>query len=163
MDLNRATIIGRLTRDPELRTIPSGKSVASFSIATNRQWTDASGQKQKQVEYHNIVAWARTAEIASQYLKKGSQIYVEGHLQTREWTAQDGTKKNRTEIVCDNLIMLGTKPAGGESFGSAASTFSPASSFAPPSHKATDGHSNASEDKPQEVIEEEIKVEDIPF
>ena len=145
MDLNRATIIGRLTRDPELRTIPSGKSVASFSIATNRQWTDANGQKQKQVEYHNIVAWARTAEIASQYLRKGSQVYVEGHIQTREWTAQDGTKKNRTEIVCDNLIMLGTKPAGSESFA--------------PTAPASSGRSLT----PPEVVEEEIKVEDIPF
>ncbi len=142
MDLNRATIIGRLTRDPELRSIPSGKSVASFSIATNRQWTDANGQKQKQVEYHNIVAWARIAEIASQYLKKGSQVYVEGHLQTREWTAQDGTKKNRTEIVCDNLIMLGTRPTG-ETYNT------PTASVAPSA--------------PQEVVEEEIKVEDIPF
>ncbi len=144
MDLNRATIIGRLTRDPELRTIPSGKSVASFSVATNRQWTDTNGQKQKQVEYHNIVAWGRLAETASQYLKKGSQIYVEGHIQTREWTAQDGTKKNRTEIVCDNFIMLGSRPAGaGESFST------PAASVA----------SSA----PREVVEEEIKVEDIPF
>ena len=145
MDLNRATIIGRLTRDPELRSLPSGKSVASFSIATNRQWTDANGQKQKQVEYHNIVAWARIAEIANQYLKKGSQVYVEGHLQTREWTAQDGTKKNRTEIVCDNLIMLGTRPAGSESY----NTNMPTASVVPSA--------------PQEVVEEEIKVEDIPF
>ncbi len=147
-DLNRATHIARLTRDPELRSLPSGKSVASFSVATNRQWTDAAGQKQKQVEYHNIVAWARTAEIVSQYLKKGSQVYVEGHIQTREWTAQDGTKKNRTEIVCDNLIMLGTKPSG------AGSSESTSSVFTPPA---------ASQSAPQEVVEEEIKVEDIPF
>lgn len=147
MDLNRATIIGRLTRDPELRTIPSGKSVASFSVATNRQWTDTNGQKQKQVEYHNIVAWGRLAETASQYLKKGSQVYVEGHIQTREWTAQDGTKKNRTEIVCDNFIMLGSRPA------------SEGGSFTP----VTNNTSASSPSAPQEVVEEEIKVEDIPF
>ncbi len=142
MDLNRVMIIGRLTRDPELRSLPSGRSVASFSVATNRQWTDQSGQKQKQVEYHNIVVWARLAETASQYLRKGSQVYVEGHLQTRDWTGQDGTKKNRTEIICDNFIMLGTKPAG----------FEPGSSGATPVQSS-----------PAEVVEEEIKVEDIPF
>jgi single-strand DNA-binding protein len=143
MDLNRVMIIGRLTRDPELRSLPSGRSVASFSVATNRQWTDQGGQKQKQVEYHNIVAWARLAETASQYLKKGSQVYVEGHLQTRDWTAGDGTKKNRTEIICDNFIMLGSRPAG----------FEPGP--APTSSSQSSG--------PAEVIEEEIKVEDIPF
>jgi single-strand DNA-binding protein len=141
MDLNRVMIIGRLTRDPELRSLPSGRSVASFSVATNRQWTDQSGQKQKQVEYHNIVAWARLAETASQYLRKGAQVYVEGHLQTRDWTAQDGSKKNRTEIICDNFIMLGSKP----------SNFEPSSGSAPQSSG------------PSEVVEEEIKVEDIPF
>lgn len=140
MDLNRVMIIGRLTRDPELRSLPSGRSVASFSVATNRQWTDQSGQKQKQVEYHNIVAWARLAETASQYLHKGSQVYVEGHLQTRDWTAQDGSKKSRTEIICDNFIMLGTKPSG----------------FEP-------GSSAVQSSGPSEVVEEEIKVEDIPF
>ena len=133
-------IIGRLTRDPELRSLPSGRSVASFSVATNRQWTDQAGQKQKQVEYHNIVAWAGRAETASQYLRKGSQVYVEGHLQTRDWTGQDGVKKNRTEIICDNFIMLGSKPAGFEPGGNAPQSSGPA-----------------------EVIEEEIKVEDIPF
>ncbi len=143
MDLNRATIIGRLTRDPEMRSLPSGRSVTSFSIATNRAWKDANGQLQKQVEYHNIVVWGKPAETASQYLKKGSQVYVEGHLQTREWTGQDGVKRTRTEIVCDSFIMLGSKPSGSGT----ASGFTPAT------------QSTA----PQEVIEEEIKVEDIPF
>lgn len=143
MDLNRVMIIGRLTRDPELRSLPSGRSVASFSVATNRQWKDQSGQVQKQVEYHNIVVWARQAETANQYLRKGSQVYIEGHLQTRDWTAQDGSKKNRTEIVCENFIMLGSKPAGFEPGASHSS--SPVSSA------------------PAEVVEEEIKVEDIPF
>lgn len=151
MDLNRVMIIGRLTRDPELRSLPSGRSVASFSVATNRQWTDAQGQKQKQVEYHNIVVWSKLAEVANQYLKKGSQVYVEGHLQTREWTAQDGTKKNRTEIICDSFIMLGSR-AGGEG-----SDFTPPSSVGAAPSMATPSAA------PQEVVEEEIKVEDIPF
>lgn len=148
MDLNRATIIGRLTRDPELRSLPSGRSVASFSVATNRQWTDPNGQKQKQVEYHNIVVWSKLAETASQYLHKGSRVYVEGHLQTREWTGQDGAKRSRTEIVCDNFIMLDGRPSeGGFS--------SPAVATSAPTYQPVEAHA--------EVIEEEIKVEDIPF
>lgn len=151
MDLNRATIIGRLTRDPELRSLPSGRSVASFSVATNRMWTDANGQKQKQVEYHNIVVWSKLAETANQYLKKGSRLYVEGRLQTREWAGQDGVKKTRTEIISDNFIMLDGKP------GEATGGYTPAAG----------GSSNASYQAPaaapQEVMEEEIKVEDIPF
>lgn len=149
MDLNKVMIIGRLTRDPELKSLPSGRSVASFSVATNRQWKDQGGQVQKQVEYHNLVAWGKQAEIASQYLKKGSQVYVEGRLQTRDWTGQDGSKKNRTEIVVDSFIMLGSRPAGA---GPAA-----------PSAAAAPYQSVSMPPSGGEVIEEEIKVEDIPF
>lgn len=149
MDLNRATIIGRLTRDPELRSLPSGRSVASFSVATNRMWTDANGQRQKLVEYHNVVAWGKMAETANQYLHKGSRVYVEGRLQTREWAAQDGSKRNRTEIVADTFIMLDARNASGAegSFSSAPAPSSATTSTAPA----------------EEVVEEEIKVEDIPF
>ena len=148
MDLNRATIIGRLTRDPEVRSTPNGKSVASFSVATGRQWTDANGQKQKQTEFHNIVMWGKQAETSQQYLRKASKIYIEGRLQTREWAGQDGVKRTRTEIIADNFIMLDSKPAGGTGQG----VYSPA---AAPSY--------ATDSTPQEVVEEEIKVEDIPF
>ncbi len=148
MDLNKVMIIGRLTRDPELRSLPSGRSVASFSVATNRTWSDQNGQKQKQVEYHNIVVWSKLAEIASQYLRKGSRVYVEGRLQTREWTAQDGSKKSRTEIVSDSFIMLDSAGAAG---GMGGGTSSPAAPVARPTSI------------PEEVVEEEIKVEDIPF
>ena len=109
MDLNKVMIIGRLTRDPETKTIPSGQTVASFSLATNRVWTDKAGQKQESVEYHNIVAWRRLAEICGQYLRKGSKIYIEGRLQTRSWDGQDGIKRYRTEIVANNMIMLDSK------------------------------------------------------
>jgi len=149
MDLNRITIIGNMTRDPEVRTTPNGKSVASFSVATNRYWTDQNGQKQKEVEYHNVVLWTKLADVAGQYLHKGNKIYVEGRLRTREWTAQDGTKRTRTEIIGENMIMLGTRPAG-----AAGSTTDSTGQIQP----ATAGESG-----PQEVIEEEIKVEDIPF
>lgn len=112
MDLNKAMLIGRLTRDPETRTIPSGQTVTSFGLATNRVWTDNTGQKQEMVEYHNITAWRRLAEICQQYLKKGSKIYLEGRLQTRSWDGQDGIKRYRTEIIADNMIMLDSRPAG---------------------------------------------------
>lgn len=111
MDLNKAMIIGRLTRDPEVRTTPQGATVCSFGVATNFIWTDPQGQKQEKVEYHNVVAWRKLAEICSQYLRKGSKIYVEGRLQTREWEGQDGIKRQRTEIIADNMIMLDSKAA----------------------------------------------------
>lgn len=146
MDLNKVMLIGNMTRDPEVRTTPNGKSVCSVGVATNRFWTDASGQKQKQAEFHNIVLWGKLADIAGQYLKKGQKIYIEGRLQTREWTAQDGTKRTRTEVVGENLIMLGSRPAG---VGGAP--------------VAGDEPSYSSSNGPSEVVEEEIKVEDIPF
>lgn len=106
MNLNKAMIIGNLTRDPEMRNTPSGAQVASFSIATSLVWTDQSGQQQKKTEFHNIIAWRKLAEICAQYLRKGSKVYVEGRLQTTEWTGQDGVKRYRTEIVAENMIML---------------------------------------------------------
>lgn len=108
-NINRATILGNITRDIEARTTPNGKLVASFSVATNEQWTSADGQKQTKTEYHNIVAWSKLAEICSQYLRKGSKVYVEGSISTREYTTQDGQKRTRTEITAENLIMLDPK------------------------------------------------------
>lgn len=147
MDLNKVMIIGRLTRDPELKNTPTGKAVATLSLATNRIWVDAKGQKQKQVEYHNIVLWSKLAEIANQYLRKGGKVYMEGRLQTREWTGQDGVKRYRTEVVGDNMIMLDSRSAG--------FTGAPAVPGA--------SHNSMMPEMPQEVIEEEVKVEDIPF
>ncbi len=141
-------IIGNLTRDPELRTTTGGQSVCNFSVATSTQWNDASGQKQERVEYHNIVAWGRLAEICSQYLGKGRKVYVEGRLQTREWEGQDGSKRNRTEIVAENMIMLDRGPATG---GAPVPSGTP--SPAPSSEPKMDQGSG----------ENEIRVEDIPF
>ncbi len=146
MDLNKAMIIGRLTRDPELRNTPNGKAVATIGLATSRVWVDANSQKQKQTEFHNVVMWGKLAEIVNQYLRKGAKIYVEGRLQTREWTGQDGVKRYRTEIVGDNMIMLDSKGAA---------------TGAAPMSASSDAASMP--EAPQEVIEEEIKVEDIPF
>jgi len=109
--LNRAQIVGNLTRDPEMRYTPNGQSVCSFGVATNRRWKDKDGNQQEQTEFHNIVAWGKLAEISSQYLKKGNKVYIEGRLQTRSWEGQDGNKRNRTEIVTENIIFLTPKGA----------------------------------------------------
>lgn len=144
LDLNKVMLIGNVTRDPEVRTTPSGVSVASFGIATNFSWKDQSGTQQKRAEFHNIVAWRKLAEIISQYVKKGSRLYIEGRLQTRSWDDQSGQKRFRTEIVADNMIMLDRK---GDSSGSSA----PAAADSEPSAPAA------------QPGEQEINVEDIPF
>jgi len=109
MSLNRVQLIGNLTRDPEVKQIPGGQTVATFGVATNFTWKDQSGQRQSKAEFHNIVAWRKLAEICGQYLKKGSKIYVEGRMQTRDWQGEDGVKRYRTEVVADNMIMLDSK------------------------------------------------------
>lgn len=115
MDLNKVMLIGNLTRDPELRYTPNGQAVISFSLATNRRWTDkTTGEKKEQAEFHNIVAWGKLAETANQILKKGRKVYVEGRLQTRSWEDSEGGKKFRTEIIADNLIVLDRKTEGME-------------------------------------------------
>lgn len=112
MNLNKVFLIGNLTRDPELRTTPSGQQVASFSIATNRMYTDKAGQKQTQAEFHNIVAWGRLAEITNQYLNKGKMVFVEGRITTRNWDAPDGTKRYRTEVIAERM-QLGPRTGQG--------------------------------------------------
>ncbi len=109
MSLNRVQLIGNLTRDPELRQIPGGQTVATFSVATNFTWKDQSGQQQNKAEFHNVVAWRKLAEICGQYLKKGSKVFVEGRIQTRDWEGEDGVKRYRTEITIENMIMLDSK------------------------------------------------------
>jgi len=108
--LNKVMLIGNLGKDPEVRAIPSGVKVANFSIATTEKYKDREGQMVEKTEWHNIVMWRGLAEVAEKYLKKGSQIFVEGRLQTRSWDDQAGVKKYMTEIVCDNMVMLGSKP-----------------------------------------------------
>ena len=115
MYLNKAILIGNLTRDPELRAIPNGSKVASFGLATNRVWKDKNGQKQENTEYHNIVVFGAQAEAVGQYLKRGNMVLVEGRMQTRSWDGQDGVKKYRTEIVADR-VQFG--PKAGASSGS---------------------------------------------
>src|SRR5689334_4070466 len=111
MYLNKAIVIGNLTRDPEIKALPSGAKVCSFSVATNRVWKDKNGAKQEGVDYHNIVVFGRQAENVAQYLKKGSSVLVEGRMQTRSWDGQDGQKKYRTEIVADR-VQFGPRSGG---------------------------------------------------
>jgi single-strand DNA-binding protein len=139
--LNKAMIIGNLTRDPETRNTPSGQTVTSFSVATNFTWNDQNGQQQSKTEFHNVIAWRKLGEICGQYLSKGIKVYVEGRLQTNEWSGQDGAKRQRTEIIADNMIIL-TPKGGNNSTG------------------------NKNEDEiilPENNSNDEIKIEDIPF
>jgi single-strand DNA-binding protein len=122
--VNRAFLIGRLGRDPELRYTNSGTPVASFSIATDERWVDSGGNRQTRTEWHNIVAWSKLAEICGQYLKKGKLVFIEGRIQTREWDDRDGNKRRTTEIVASNMQMLdsrgsspGTPTSSGETEG----------------------------------------------
>ena len=150
MNLNKALLIGRLVDNPELRTTTTGQQVCSLRIATNRVWTDKAGQKQESSEFHTVVLWQKLAEIASQYLKKGNLVYIEGRLQTRSWQDQQGQKRYRTEIVAERLQM---GPKGfGEGGGGKASQ-------EPSSGKTTEGE----EEIPVIEENEEINVKDIPF
>jgi single-strand DNA-binding protein len=105
MNLNKVFLLGNLTRDPEVRTTPSGQTVATFGLATNRVWKDKAGQKQEKAEFHNIVLWGRLAEISAQYLRKGQNIFIEGRIENRSWTGPDGQKKYKTEIIAENMQM----------------------------------------------------------
>jgi single-strand DNA-binding protein len=159
MYLNRAMIIGNLTRDPELKALPSGSKVTSFSVATNRVFKDAQGQKKEQTDFHNIVVFGRQAETAAQYLKKGQSVLIEGRMQTRSWDGKDGEKKYRTEVIADR-VQFGPKASG-------------AYAGAGPSASGSSGEGSSPVGKGKSVgaekldtIEypsEEINPEDIPF
>jgi single-strand DNA-binding protein len=143
MYINKAMVYGNLTRDPELKTLPSGSNVCSFSVATNRVYNDRDGKRQEAVDYHNIVVFGRQAETSAQYLKKGSGAFIEGRLQTRSWE-QDGQKQYRTEIVADR-VQFGPRTGGGAGNGAAA----PADGGEAP--------------KAPEYPQEDINPDDIPF
>jgi len=146
MYLNKAMIYGNLTRDPELKALPSGMNVCSFSLATNRVYNDRDGNRQEAADYHNIVVFGKQAENCAKYLSKGNGAYVEGRLQTRSWD-KDGQKQYRTEIVADR-VQFGPKSGGSGASSSGAAASAPADDKAP-----------AVPDYP----EEEINPEDIPF
>jgi single-strand DNA-binding protein len=152
MNLNKAILIGRLTADPQLRSTAAGQAVATFSIATNREWTNKQGERQRDVQFHNVVVWGRQAEITSQFLKKGSLAMVEGHIQNRSWQDKQGQKRTTTEIVCDS-IQFG--PRGGEG----------GAPHAASNTSVSQEMLNTKEELPEIHIDdgEEIQPENIPF
>ena len=107
--LNKVMIIGNVERDPEMRYMPNGRPVTSFSVATSRSWTNSGGERREETEWFNVVAWGNLAEICKQHLRKGRQVYVEGRLQTRSWEDQEGRKRFRTELVANEMILLGNR------------------------------------------------------
>jgi single-strand DNA-binding protein len=141
MNLNKVFLIGRLTKDPEMKNLPSGKSLCQISIATDRFYTDKDGNKKQETEFHNVILFGRLAEIASQYLKKGSLVFIEGRLRTRNWEDESGNKRSRTEIIAEKM-QLGPKAAPKEEL--------------PPIEEEK-------EEIPIVEEEEEINIEDIPF
>jgi len=156
MYLNKVFIIGNLTRDPELKAIPSGTKVCSFSVATNRVWKDKNGAKQEAVDFHNVVVFGRQAETTVQYMKKGSQVMVEGRMQTRSWDdAATNTKKYRTEVIADR-VQFGSNSGGAKSGGSSDQSSSTKDSQiqAPVKEEELDTI---------EYPEEQINADDIPF
>jgi single-strand DNA-binding protein len=161
MNLNKVILVGRLTRDPEIRNTSGGQSVATLSLATNRFWKDKSGQKQDKTEFHNVVLWGRLAEIAGQYLTKGQEAYIEGRMETRKYTAKDGTERRVTEVVAENL-QLGSRAAGTSS---APGSFNKPVS-APQSRPQQNEAPMVEEEIPTINLDEEqdeIRLEDVPF
>ena len=149
MYLNKVILIGNLTRDPELKAIASGNKVCSFGLATNRVYKDSNGVRQEKTEFHNIVVWGKTAENVAMYMKKGSQVLVEGRLETRSWDdATTNTKKYRTEVIADT-IQFGSKNTGG--------------SFQSPSSSSVPAKAKEEELDTIEYPDEQINAEDIPF
>jgi single-strand DNA-binding protein len=112
--LNKILLIGHLGRDPEIRYTPDQTAVASFSLATSDNWTDKNGTRQERTEWHNIVAWGRLADLSKRFLSKGRQVYIEGRLQTREYTDREGNKRRATEVIATNMVLLGSRPQGAD-------------------------------------------------
>lgn len=166
MNVNKVMLVGRLTRDPDMRTTTSGQQVATISMATNNFWTDKSGTRQERTEFHTVVLWGRLAEIAGQYLTKGQECYIEGRLQTREYTAKDNTQKKVTEIIGE-VMQLGARAQGGQGGSyagqSGARSAAPAAAGAAPAMKSA---APVEEEIPTINLDDErdeIKIEDVPF
>ena len=166
MNLNKVMIIGNLTRDPEIKTTPTGKTVTSFCVATDFVWKDQQGQKQTKAEFHNVVAWGKLSEICGQYLHKGMKVYIEGRLQTRDWIGkQDGVKRYWTEIVAENMIMLSRVDAQSSAPADQPPTpiEQPVVSNEPVIDVEAPTENQAGVQEEANPAEEEIKVENIPF
>ncbi|MBP6889145.1 MAG: single-stranded DNA-binding protein [Candidatus Moranbacteria bacterium] len=165
MNVNKVILVGRLTRDPDMRTTPTGQSVATIGMATNNHWTDKSGQKQEKTEFHTVVLWGRLAEIAGQYLTKGQECFVEGRLQSRAYTDKAGQERKTTEIIGETMQLGSRAQSGGQGSGS----YSPASNASRPTAATKRPASAASSTMEEEIPtinlddEKEIRIEDVPF
>lgn len=164
MNVNKVILVGRLTRDPEIRTTPGGQTVATIGIATNDYWTDKSGQRQERTEFHTVVLWGRSAEIAGQYLSKGQEAYFEGRLQSRTYTDKAGVERKVTDIVA-NSMQLGSRPQGAVSGGAPRSATAPMNrpQQATPTQQRP---APAEEEIPTINLDDEkedIRIEDVPF
>ncbi len=155
--LNRVELIGNLTRDPELRYTPQGTAVCTLGIATNRTWQTENGEKKEDTEFHRIIAWNKLAELCSQLLTKGRKVYVEGRLQTRSWTGQDGAQRTITEIVISDMLILDSKRTADEGYQDSGAVDEQAEKPEEAAPKKT-----ASKKEPVQV-EEDINPDDIPF
>lgn len=155
--LNKVQLIGNLTRDPELRYTPQGTAVCTFGVATNRAWVTDGGEKREEAEFHRIVAWNKLAELCSQLLFKGRKVFVEGRLQTRQWTGQDGAQRQTTEIVISDMIILDSKRAPGEAVEEAVTEEEIVPAQAAPADDKKVKKLTKSTDT------EDVKAEDIPF
>ena len=163
MNVNKVILVGRLTRDPDMRTTTSGQQVATLSMATNNFWTDKSGTRQERTEFHTVILWGRLAEIAGQYLTKGQECFVEGRLQTREYTAKDNTQRRVTEVVGETM-QLGSRAQGGAQGQGGAPRASAAAVAAAPA--AASKNAPVEEEIPTINLDDErdeIKIEDVPF
>lgn len=162
MNVNKAIVIGRLTRDPEVRTTPSGQTVTNFSVATSNKWKGQDGQMNEKTEFHNVVAWGKRGEVIGQYMQKGQEIYVEGRLETRSWDDKDTNKKMyRTDIILDNF-EFGAKAGGGSSQGSFQQNQN--------NNQATPQNNQNNAVKEEEIPtinldeeQDEVKIENVPF
>ena len=167
MNVNKVILVGRLTRDPDMRTTPTGQSVATLGMATNNHWTDKSGQKQEKTEFHTVVLWGRLAEIAGQYLTKGQECFVEGRLQSRTYTDKAGQERKTTEIIGETM-QLGSRAQG--SGGQASGGYPSSSNTARPAPAAQRLAPQSAAAPIEEEIptinlddEREIRIEDVPF
>jgi single-strand DNA-binding protein len=142
--LNKVMLIGRLGKDPEIRYTADGSPVANFSLATSEFWTDRGGTRQERTEWHNIVAWKKLADLSKRYLAKGRQVYIEGRIRTRDWDDKEGNKRRTTEIIANQMVLLGSRPEGMET------------SSAPPASQAERGSEPG-------LTDVEITDDDIPF
>ncbi|MFH0969511.1 MAG: single-stranded DNA-binding protein [Patescibacteria group bacterium] len=154
MNVNKVMLVGRLTRDPEVRTTTSGQTVASIGLATGRTWTDKQGQKQEKTTFHNVVFWGRLAEVVGQYLIKGQEVFIEGRLDTRTYTGKDGVERRITEIIAENF-QFGSKPQGASR-----------GNYSAPAVKPQESQAPKEEQIPTINLDEEqgeVKIEDVPF